>query len=113
MKSIRNFSRNLTGPHYLWMGVFSIWGFFLSGLGAGFTGAPGIIQAFHVQSLLDAKEAEQTKIESEIARLESEEERLIKNAYAQEVEIRKNLGYIGEDEIVFEFSSTTESPDKK
>ncbi len=92
-------------PNRLWVGIFAIWGLFLSGLLADFVGSPGALQAIRLRRLLDAKEAQMAKLEETVLQLQAEAELLEKNKLAQQREIRRVLGYVAQDEIVFDFSS--------
>lgn len=92
-----------------WLGAFALWSFWLTGAMYTFTGAPGLIQWFRLQSMIYQKQQELTRYEAEIAELEAEALALQTNPTIQEKEIRKTLGYVGENEIVFDFS-TSHSP---
>jgi cell division protein FtsB len=89
----------------LWAGAFIIWGILLSGVFSPMGGSPGIIQAFRLNTVLNQKQIELAAIESEIEKIEVESAHLEKNPRAQEREVRKTLGYVGSDEIIFDFSS--------
>ncbi len=74
-------------------------------------GSPGVWQALQLRLLLDQRNATRTKLEKEMTAVEDEVSRLEKNAFVQERQIRRVLGYTGADEIVFDFaSSPTNAP---
>ena len=85
--------------------LFGFWGIFLSGIMAPFIGSPGVIQAVRLSNLLDAKQIQLAKIETEITRLDGMRYRLETSRTAQEHEIRRVLGYAAPDEIIFDFTS--------
>jgi hypothetical protein len=91
--------------HRLWLVLFGCWAVFLSGAVASVVGSPGVIQAVRLHSLLGAKEAQLRDVQTELARLDSERERLEKSRVAQEHEIRRTLGYAAADEIIFDFTA--------
>jgi cell division protein FtsB len=92
-------------PNRLWFGVFSVWALLLSGILSDFIGSPpGVLQAIRLRRLLDAKQAQMAKLEETVLELQSEAETLEKNKLAQQREIRRVLGYVASDEIVFDFS---------
>lgn len=93
-------------PGRLWIAVFVVWGIILTGVFAGFFGPPGIVQAVRLRSLLAQKTGKTALIETEIARLDAEIKRLEKSTVAQEREVRRVLGYVGSDELVFDFKET-------
>ena len=93
-------------PNRVWIGLFSLWLLLLSGLLHGLFGAPGIYQAISLQRLLNSKQLLLTRLESEIEQIEGENSALETNRVTQEREIRKTLGYAGQDEIIFDFASS-------
>lgn len=90
----------------LWIGAFVIWGILLTGIFSGMGGSPGIIQSFSLHSILTEKQIELTSIEAEVEKTDAESAILEKSSRAQEKEVRKTLGYVGSDEIIFDFSSS-------
>lgn len=92
-------------PRKIWLMVFALWILFLSGL----IRSPGVIQAIRLNSLLEEKQVKIRDLKVQIAHMESEEARLEKSRAEQEREIRRVLGYIASDEIVFDFSSAETS----
>lgn len=89
----------------VWVGVFVLWSFALTGVLADYGGGPGVVQAMKLRRLLDQKEAQAAGIESEIAQLDSREDQLGNDSVLQEREIRKTLGYVASDEMIFDFPS--------
>ncbi|MEO5971198.1 MAG: hypothetical protein ABIQ95_14820 [Bdellovibrionia bacterium] len=98
--------------HQKWMGFFGAWLFILSGISTGFLGSPGIIQAIRLSSLLEIKKDDLAKSLKETRNLESDINQLEKNRYVQQREIRRILGYAASDEIVFDFSTASNKPNK-
>ena len=88
-------------PHRVWLAIFGIWAFLLT----GFISGPGIIQAVRLQSLLSAKQTEVARLQADTQQLRQESENLQKNPAAQEREIRRVLGYAAPDELIFDFGS--------
>lgn len=95
---------NIFSPTKLWLIIFGIWAALLSGLLSGIVGSPGVLQAVQLNSFLNQKQEQVAFLESEIVRLDSDSERLEKSRVAQEREIRRVLGYAGEDELIFDFA---------
>jgi cell division protein FtsB len=89
----------------LWLVLFGFWLFFLSGIPAGLTHSPGMLQSFRLKKLLASKVAQGAKMEKEIHLLDTERTQLEKNRMVQEREIRRVLGYAASDEIIFDFSA--------
>jgi cell division protein FtsB len=87
------------------LAIFAGWLFLLTGsthrLGAG---SPGLMQYWSLNALLRDRQAQLVLIDNEIAKLESESSALEKSRIVQEREIRKTMGYVGENEIIFDFS---------
>ena len=91
----------------VWVSIFGIWLALLSGVFS--LRSPGILQAYRLQERLEDHEKKVSELEEEIARLEEESTRLEKSKWAQEREIRKVLGYTASDEIIFDFTSTSQA----
>ena len=89
-----------------WMLVFALWALFLSGAGASFVGSPGIVQGVRLKRLLEAKRSALLQLEDQVIRVEEEGGRLEKSRLAQEREIRRTLGYVGTDELIFDFAAS-------
>jgi cell division protein FtsB len=96
---------NRATPAKVWIGIFCLWGLFLSGWMAGFIGSPGILQAARLNHLLSAKQDQVDELQETIHRLETESVLLEKNRLVQQREIRRVLGYAAPDELIFDFSS--------
>lgn len=90
-----------------WLVFFSIWGLLISGIFENAFHAPGIMQAIELKQLESERRLKLIEVENEIALMQNENENLQKNLALQEREIRKTLGYVAEDEILFDFSSTS------
>jgi cell division protein FtsB len=93
---------------FLWGGLFAIWAAFLSGAFAQTVGSPGVLQWVRLNRLLESKGASQAELEARVQALDAESARLERSRYAQELEIRKVLGYASADELIFDFSDPTE-----
>ncbi len=108
--------RSFLTPHRLWIAIFVIWGVLLTGYVTLWeSSAPGILQAVRLQSLKREKRDQMAGLERQILRMQNESERLTKNRVAQEREVRRVLGYAGQDEILFDFSSAVrveQDPDR-
>ncbi len=94
-------------PTRIWLGIFGFWLFLLS----GFThevgvGSPGLFQFVQLNALLKDRQAEVLAIEAEIAKLDGESQALQTSRTVQEREIRKTMGYVGENEMIFDFSQS-------
>jgi hypothetical protein len=85
----------------IWPILFGIWLLLLTGL---FSGSPGVFQALRLRSLLHSREAQAQTLELAVQRLEAQAEHLEKSRFAQLREIHQTLGYIAEDELLFDFS---------
>ena len=92
------------GPNRAWMAFFGIWFILLTGLLDFWFQSPGLKQWFKVRGSLSARRDETAEIEARTVILQEVAKQLDSNAVAQEREIRKVLGYLGEQEVVFEFS---------
>lgn len=92
-------------PNCRWLIVFGLWLLFLSGSLAGFLSTPGVLQASRLRSLLATKKLQNHQIQDELRKLQTESGLLEKNRFAQEREVRRVLGYVASDEIVFDFTS--------
>lgn len=92
-------------PNRVWVALFALWLFLLTGvthrIGAG---SPGVLQYWSLNSLLRDRQSHLAGIDREIAKLEEEAHALEKSRIVQEREIRKTMGYVGENEIIFDFS---------
>lgn len=92
-------------PNRVWVAIFAFWLFLLTGvthqIGAG---SPGLLQFMRLNALLHDRQASLAASDAEISKLEEEAGVLEKNRTVQEKEIRKTMGYVGENEIIFDFS---------
>ncbi len=89
----------------IWVVIFLTWALLLSGVFSPWMGPPGLIQSLRLKNLLQSKHELAQHIESERDRLEGEFILLESNRVVQEHEIRRVLGYVAQDEIVFDFSA--------
>ena len=87
----------------IWIGFFCIWLLLLSGVLDFWLQSPGLKQFIKVSSLLNHRRQEIGEIESRSAALAHVAKELQDNASAQEREVRKVLGFLGEHEVIFEF----------
>lgn len=97
---------NLWGTSWvnrIWIALFLLWGVFLSGFPKQFTGSPGIRQSVQLRTLLEDKKTRLEELERRIEQLSKQEKALKTNRVVQEREVRRVLGYVKPDEIVFEF----------
>ncbi len=100
--SLRNFKWT---PNRAWIAIFAFWLFLLSGITHEFgAGSPGILQYSRLDRLLKERQTQLTDSDAEIERIEIESALLEKSKVIQEREIRKTMGYVGENEIIFDFS---------
>jgi len=83
--------------------LFGIWIFLLSGVLPISTHSPGVIQSLQLRSLLQKRKEEAVQKEIQISALKEEKERLIRDKDYQEKVIRETLGYVGQNEIIFDF----------
>jgi hypothetical protein len=98
-------SSGLSMASRFWIGVFSFWLIILTGIFSGVTGSTGLVQAFRLSRLLEMRQNDVNRMQSEIRGLDQDTAKLEKNSVAQEREIRRSLGYVATDEIVYDFSS--------
>ncbi len=89
-----------------WLALFGIWTLLLSGVFADFVGTPGLVQWRKLEELYQLKKSEQERLEYELARVQKEIVDLEKDPEAQRREIRRLLGYVAPDEVIFEFPET-------
>lgn len=92
-------------PTRFWIGFFLVWALLISGLVENTFHAPGIFQVVELKKLESERREKMVLLETEIAAMQSETENLQKSVALQEREIRKTLGYVAEDEILFDFSA--------
>lgn len=92
-------------PHRLWGFFFGFWALLLTGMFEDFQvfgQSPGLKQWFRVKSALSQKRDEIAEIEARTQQLRTVAQQLESNPYAQEREIRKILGFLGDQEVVFD-----------
>jgi cell division protein FtsB len=100
---LKKISVRLT-PTTSWLALFSVWLVLLSGILSDFTGTPGVLQAFRLRHLLEGRRAQVAALEQSMLDLEREHDLLEKDVKYQAAEIRRVLGYVGPDEVVFDFN---------
>lgn len=107
LRSLRSFEWT---PNRLWIAIFGCWLFMLSGvlqpLGIG---SPGVVQFLRLYSLLGDRQAQSNALDAEIAKLDEESASLEKSRVVLEREIRRTMGYVGENEMIFDFSLSSSS----
>ncbi len=94
--------KNLTVSR-AWGIFFGIWCILLTGLLEFWFPSPGLKQWFRVNSTLTERRHEIDVTEKKTNLFLSTARQLESNTVAQEREIRKVLGYLGDQELVFEF----------
>ena len=87
----------------IWVGFFSVWLILLTGLLDFWLKTPGLKQWYKVQATLSHRRQDIAAVEAKTERMKETSKQLESNAVAQEREIRRVLGYLGEHEVVFEF----------
>jgi len=78
--------------------------FLLSGFVTHLTGSPGIWQAHQLNLLLTEQRQKLQDVETESVRLDALITNMNTNMEFQEREVRRVLGYVASNEIVFDFS---------
>ncbi len=96
-------------PQHFWIGLFTLWMVFLSGALTPFVGTPGAIQALRLRSVLNSKQELASRHEDELIKLQQQISLLEKSQVAQQLEIRRILGYAAPNELIFDFSTQTSS----
>jgi cell division protein FtsB len=86
-----------------WLGFFLFWLLALTGMFHQFAGSPGVVQYRDLNQLLHQTKQESIDLEFEMDRMRGVIQQLESNPVAQEREVRKVLGYVGDDEVVFDF----------
>ena len=97
-------AKNLN-PHRLWLGLFGVWAFILTGALSGIVGSPGVIQAIRLENLLHSKSARLDTLQTQLNGTSGPGRGLEKSAAVQQREIRRVLGYAAPDELIFDFGS--------
>jgi 3-mercaptopyruvate sulfurtransferase SseA len=88
----------------IWGAFFFVWVLLLSGILDFWVKSPGLKQWIKVNGQLNQKRLEIGETEARTTLLLQISRELQSNTAAQEREIRKVLGYLDEQEAVFEFS---------
>jgi 3-mercaptopyruvate sulfurtransferase SseA len=88
----------------IWGAFFFVWMLLLSGILDFWVKSPGLKQWIKVNSQLTVKRLEIGETETRTTLMLQVSRELQTNPAAQEREIRKVLGYLDEQEAVFEFS---------
>jgi len=96
--------KNRLNRNRIWGIFFGVWLLLLSGLLDFWVQSPGLKQWFKVNSQLGESRHEIDLTEARTSFLLGVAKELQTNTAAQEREIRKVLGYLDEQEAVFEFS---------
>lgn len=86
---------------WFWPGLIATWMVLISGV---FRGGPGIIQFAQLKKILHSKEKELADLESQSLAVKAETLKIKQDMAFQEREIRKVLGYVASDEIIFDFT---------
>jgi hypothetical protein len=92
-------------PHRVWLALFGAWLILLSGVLNPWLGGPGVLQWWRLESLLSQRQDRLTDVENQVLALSSEQVRLERSVATQQREIRRVLGYVRTDEMVFDFSA--------
>ncbi len=87
----------------VWLVFFGIWFLMLTGTIDFWVQSPGLKQWYKVQNTLSVRRQEIGDVEVRSASLHQIAKQLENNPVAQEREVRRVLGYLGEREVVFEF----------
>jgi len=95
---------NRISKNRIWGSFFLIWVLLLTGFFDFWVKSPGLKQWFNVNGQLSQKRHEIDAIEARTTFLLQVAKELQTNPVAQGREIRKVLGYLDENEAVFEFS---------
>jgi cell division protein FtsB len=101
-----SFLRRLLSSTPLWGLFFFLWLIGLSGVLSPWMGTPGALQNQNLDVLLQQRKKELAQARQESERLKELIEELEKNPSRQERTIRNRLGYVGENDLVFDFSKT-------
>ncbi len=88
----------------VWISFFAVWLLLLSGVLDFWIQSPGLKQWYRVSSMLRERRHEIGAVEARSAYLTQVARELQLNPVAQEREIRKVLGFLDQQEAVFEFS---------
>ena len=97
-------SQRRLSMNQIWLGFFGVWLILLSGLLDFWLKTPGLKQWAKVGNTLKERRQEIAAVEARTVLFQSMARQLETNSVAQEREIRKVLGYLGDQELVFEFT---------
>jgi len=88
----------------MWLSVFGVWIFLLSGALNAWFRSPGLWQWFRLKSYLSTQQALVVEAENQLIALSAEQVRLERSGATQQQEIRRVLGYVRPDEVIFDFT---------
>jgi len=103
-------SRFRVTPGRLWLSIFGLWTLLLTGVFNTWFGSPGLVQWARLSLLLSKRQDKIAEVENQIVALSAEQVRLEKSSATQQREIRRVLGYVRQDELVFDFSAEIPRP---
>ncbi len=89
----------------IWLSFFGTWLLLLTGVLDFWIQSPGMKQWYRVQNSLNERRQEIAATEARTYYLQLVSKELESNPVALDREIRKVLGYLGQNEVVFEFVS--------
>ena len=90
-------------PNRAWLFFFGIWALLLTGMFDSWLQSPGLKQWYKVKTSLQTRRQEIDEVEARSNMLQQIAVQLDSNPIAQEREIRKVLGFLGDNEVVFDF----------
>lgn len=95
--------KNRVNAHRIWLVFFGFWALVLTGFFEFWFPSPGLKQWYRVNASLQESRQQIDDVEARTKAMLHTASQLQSNSVAQEREIRKVLGYLGQDEVVFEF----------
>lgn len=96
-------SQTNSSIHQLWLALFGLWLVLLSGWFHPWIESPGIQQAIELKAHLAQRKEDVKALDQRLSRLENRARDLKLNPQIQSSEIRRVLGFVSADEIVFDF----------
>ena len=84
---------------WLYSGLFSIWLLWISGI----FGNSGVMQAYKLSDTRYELSMRIKALEAEKTKLANSQRALDRDKFAQETAVRENLGFVRENELIFEF----------
>ncbi len=84
---------------WLYSGLCALWLVWISGV----FGNSGVIQAYRLSNTRYELSMRIKALEAEKIKLEKSQRALDRDKFAQEIAIRENLGFVRENELIFEF----------